>query len=216
MISVAHFKQGKIKEATLVLQESLGCARGISDDWDKSKALTAISSVLAKQGKLEDARLLLMESLDCSRRISDSYHPKAAASTELAKQGHLEKAAQEVLEIPQIFIRYEAWKQFVGDVSNTDLAKMEFDRSLLLKSDEAQKYYRKGWCENVSLLATDKLLTSKVLPVLSQDVESIEMLLQKYALRMLTLEKSSKEKINRLNRTLDIQWAIDIENSIIN
>ena len=56
-------KQGKLEEA-------LACARGISDESDKSSALKDISTELAKQGKLEEAASAMQEALECARGIS--------------------------------------------------------------------------------------------------------------------------------------------------
>jgi hypothetical protein len=50
------------------------------------------------------------------------------------------------------------------------------------------------------------------LPSIVKDSESIETLLQKYAINELFFGSASKEQINRLNKTLNIQWAIDIKN----
>jgi hypothetical protein len=42
---------------------------------------------------------------------------------------------------------------------------------------------------------------------------SMETLLRHYALHELFINNASPEKIERYNRTLNIQWAIDIKNS---
>jgi hypothetical protein len=49
-----------------------------------------------------------------------------------------------------------------------------------------------------------------VLPILTDDIESIQALLKKYAAREVALGNPSKELISRLNRTLNIQWLLDI------
>jgi hypothetical protein len=45
---------------------------------------------------------------------------------------------------------------------------------------------------------------------LAEDSDSIEHILQLYAQNEIFFGKPSKEKINRLNKTLNIQWALDI------
>ena len=45
---------------------------------------------------------------------------------------------------------------------------------------------------------------------MAHDSDSIENLLQKHAVHEVFFGKAGREKINRLNRTLNIQWALDI------
>ncbi|MDP4596320.1 MAG: NACHT domain-containing protein, partial [Crocinitomicaceae bacterium] len=74
----------------------LSCARGISDEYDKSSALKDISAELAKQGKVEDAGSALQKALTCATGISDESNKSSALkdiSAELAKQGKVEDAA---------------------------------------------------------------------------------------------------------------------------
>ncbi|MFM8319007.1 MAG: hypothetical protein ACKOAV_11650, partial [Bacteroidota bacterium] len=52
------------------------------------------------------------------------------------------------------------------------------------------------------------------LPIIDNDTENIQIILQKHALYELIFGNPSAEKVNRLNHTLNIQWAIDIKNSI--
>jgi hypothetical protein len=48
------------------------------------------------------------------------------------------------------------------------------------------------------------------LPFFISDLDSIEKLLQAYCLNKLFFGKPSKEKIDSLNKTLNLQWALDI------
>jgi hypothetical protein len=57
---------------------------------------------------------------------------------------------------------------------------------------------------------------SQVLPLLAYDIESIELLLQKFALQETFLTQTLPELQQRLNRTLNIQWAIEIKNQFVN
>jgi hypothetical protein len=50
-----------------------------------------------------------------------------------------------------------------------------------------------------------------VLPYLTNDTESIEKLMQNYALRELFFGDSDQNKIRRLNQSLNINWAMDIK-----
>jgi hypothetical protein len=48
------------------------------------------------------------------------------------------------------------------------------------------------------------------LPLIAEDSESIEALLQKYALKETLIGRAKSAMQQRLNRTLNIQWAINI------
>ena len=81
------------------------------------------------------------------------------------------------------------------------------------KSEEPRLFYLKGWSEQLDVIDVTAECVAAALPQLANDIESIENLLQKYALRVILLECSEKDLQHRLNRTLNIQWAIDIKNS---
>ncbi|MFM7589490.1 MAG: hypothetical protein ACKO55_10295, partial [Bacteroidota bacterium] len=77
------------------------CAKGISDDSDKSRALEYISTELSKQGKVEEAASAIQEALTYARGISSDTAKSRALkdiSTELAKQGKVEEAASAIQE----------------------------------------------------------------------------------------------------------------------
>ena len=46
------------------------------------------------------------------------------------------------------------------------------------------------------------------------DSESIEKLLTKYAIRTMFLTDVSDEQVYRLNKSLGIQWAVDVYNKL--
>ena len=84
------------------------------------------------------------------------------------------------------------------------------------KSDESQLFYIKGWSTNVAIKDVSAICISKVLPLFVNDIGSIELNLQKFALHEIMLDLTLPELQQRLNRTLNIQWAIDIKNQFVN
>lgn len=78
------------------------------------------------------------------------------------------------------------------------------------KSDEARLFYLKGWCENVAVKDVTSECLEAALHLIAGDSESIEALLQKYALQETLLGKPVPALQHRLNRSLNIQWAMDI------
>ena len=208
-ISAELAKQWKVEEA-------LECARGISDDFWKRKALNDISAELVKQGKIEEAASAMQEALECARGISTNGYNKSNAlteiSAELAKQGDWQLAESTSMEITQLAKRQYCWQT----IAHNTCKEMGWEKALQqvnqFKSDEAQLFYLKGWAHAVDKKETDSVCVQAALSQLVYDSESIETLLQKHALNQLFFGSASKEQINRLNKTLNIQWAIDIKN----
>ena len=242
-ISTELAKQGQVEEAASAMQEALACARGIGDEWNKSIALKDISVELAKQGQFEEALACARginddywkssslkdisvelakqgqfeEALDCARGISDEEKKSSALlaiSIELAKQGQVEESESVGLEIPQLGWRYECWKQIAEKV----FEELGWQKSLQylsnFQSDEARLFYLKGLTEAIDQTETNYICLQEILPAIVKDSESIETLLQKYAINQLFFGDASKEKINQLNSTLNIQWFLDIHNSL--
>jgi len=242
-ISTELAKQGKVEEAASAMQEALTCARGISIPYEKSSALKDISTELAKQGKVEEALTCargisipyekssalsaistelakqgkVEEALTCARGISIPYEKSSALSaisTKLAKQGDWVLAENIGLEIPQMKEKHSCWKT----MSKNSLHEIGSQKALLnvqhLQSDEARRYYIQGWVEHVDLTDCSKDLFLSTRHYYQADTNCLQQILQKFALRHLFLDESEPEVIQRLNHTLNIQWAIDIKNSI--
>jgi tetratricopeptide (TPR) repeat protein len=198
-ISVALAYQGKV-------EESIACARDISYESDKSQALQSISRQLAKQHKLDEA-------LSCARGISDdSYKSRAlqSISVELAKQGNWELAETTGMEISQLSERHKCWKTIAENSSKAMGWHKSLQEARQFQSDESCLFYLKGWAEVVNEQDADYTCIQAALSQLTHDSESIETLLRKYALHEVFFGNAGRDKINRLNRTLNIQWALDI------
>jgi tetratricopeptide (TPR) repeat protein len=213
-ISSELAKQGKFEEAASAMQEALTCAKGISDESDKSRALSGISSELAKQGKVEEAASAMQEALTCARGISDKSYKSSVLSrisSELAKQGNWALAETTGLEIPKLAQRHSCWKTIAEISYKIDGWEEALVQVNHLKSDEARLFYLKGLTEVVNEQDVNAVCVQESLSQLANDSESIENLLQKLSVNELFFNNEDKEKINRLNRILNFQWAIDIK-----
>jgi hypothetical protein len=80
----------------------------------------------------------------------------------------------------------------------------------MLQSDEARVFYLKGLAESINLNDFDVMSLTDSLPFFIGDSATIEKILQVFSQHELFFSTPSQEKINRLNKTLNIQWAIDI------
>jgi len=76
--------------------------------------------------------------------------------------------------------------------------------------EEALLFYCKGWSQKVDITDVDDACVREALPLLGDDPESVESLLQKYAIRLVSMGTPTKALVGRLNRTLNIQWLLDI------
>jgi hypothetical protein len=82
------------------------------------------------------------------------------------------------------------------------------------QNNEAQLFYLRGWSEGVPVKDVNAKFLSQALNFIVDDVVSLELILMKLALQEAILGQKSQLILERFNRTLNIQWAIDIENSI--
>jgi hypothetical protein len=218
-ISYELAKQGKQEDAATVMQQALAWAEGISNDWQKSTALIAISSELAKQGKLEEAATVMQFALACSEKICDKSLKSIVSltiSAELVKQGNYTLAEQAGSKIPLITQRQKCWKEIAQILKEQLGWKKSLNLYKEFKGGESIVYYLKGWTEYINIEDISEELVQKATPVLKDDNESLVQILQLYAIHQLIFESPAAEKINRYNRTLNLQWAIDIKNQLPN
>jgi hypothetical protein len=209
---------GKIDESKLVIQESLDIARGISNYFLKSRALNAIFVDLFNLRKVE-------ESLAIARGISDNNVKSLvlnAISIEMSKQGMAQESTsliQESLKICSEILQKADRQSCLIEIASALTEQHGWEKALELckefKNEEAIMYYLKGWAESINVENISEELIQKAIPFLKDDTESMEHLLQLYAIHQLFFEQAEKEKINRYNRTLNLQWAIDIKNQLM-
>ena len=91
---------------------------------------------------------------------------------------------------------------------------MGWEKSLksiaLLRSSEAKLHYAKGWAEKLNLSVVNDICLNHSLPILFEDSNSIEIVLKKYAIRAIIKDKIPNNILDRLSRTLKIDWFFSI------
>ena len=217
-VFIAIFKEliieGKIMESALVLEEVICSAESINAKDQKSYSLAYIASSLAQmEGRIEEAKSLLNKSISYINENLDSAEKTEIIlniSRELLDSENWIFLELTCLEIPQIADRHSFWKATAKQL----LAKFEYLKALhqvkQFQIEETRLFYLKGWAESVELTHVNDECIREALPLMSEDSESIETLLQKYAAQLVTLGQPSKELTTRLNRTLNVQWLLDI------
>ena len=202
---------GIVKELAKLrkISEALECANSINDDKNKSSAQKDICIELSKLGLIKDA-------YECSLNIlDDSDKSKALNSiaSELAIQENWALCESIGLEIPQILDRHNCWREIAKNTSEEKGWKNALQVVNQFQNAEVKMHYLKGLADSLNLIESNKEMILNARSYYFDDIESMEKLLQHHALHELFFSDASNGKIERLNRTLNLQWAIDIKNS---
>lgn len=216
-ISIELFKQGKIDKASSVIDESIECARGISMEFEKVFYLTAISTELFKQNRIEKAEVIMKESLEIVESINNDFFKSISLmhiSTNLCKQKKMTLAEEYGMKIPLSFYRYDCWHSISINSYQVENWCQAISIAHSFQNEEPKEYYLKGLAENIKLNESDKQNILNSYFYFINDIESLEKIFQQHAINQLFFENLPQNKIQRYNRTLNIQWAIDIKNQL--
>jgi NACHT domain len=196
----------KNSESNDLIHEALNTAYMINDEYYKGFALWEAIKILLKQEKW-------VEAVHTASSIKYEYFANLSLrriAFEFAKKENYKNAEEIALEIKSGPDRHKCWSgigrnsmEFKGAVESVSLWRN-------FSSDEAIRFYKRGWTESLKPINANKFQLQLTLPDLVSDAFSIEILLQSYALNCIFFEQKDEQKINRLNKTLNLQWAIDI------
>ena len=202
-IAIELDKQGRFEYAKLLMQDAIFFMRDVSPS-----VLKEIATELVKQVKFEEA-------LACAQNISSEYWRSSAykdISTELANNGKWALAEYTGLLIHRIAERQSCWEIIGKNTFNEKgwLSALQFVNQF--QHEESQRYYLKGIADSATPNEAGKEQILSARSFYMNDLESINKLLQHHALHEVFFNDVSPEKIERFNRTLNIQWALDIKN----
>jgi hypothetical protein len=195
------------------LNEALEIARLISAENWKSRGLIYIYIELDKLGMFNEAKSVLNEALQSAYSIKDFYTGVEALKEitgALVKQGNCEHAEKILLEVEQMGTRHLCLKN-MADVAfefNGWQGSLEMSKNLV--AEESSLFYLTGWAEKQLVSEMEDKCVRQALPLIVGDAQTIECVLLLNALNKVFFGDLSKERLNRLNRTLNIQWALDI------
>ncbi len=234
-ISVVLAKQGNIEQALLIIKEiseeneqskslfaisselakigkiedAFNCARKISDESVERSALCDISAELAKQGKTEDALIIAGRILEESKKNTALFNISLA----LCDQGNIARAEEVGLGILLTNERCKCWQR----MGESELKLKGFFNATesikLFNYTEARLYFKRGLINALGVVKANSKTAIYALKDSAQEISSIEHVLKMYALNQFFFEEITDEKIKRYNRTLNIQWAMDIKNN---
>jgi hypothetical protein len=199
------------------LEEANKLALLISDDYSKCKALTSIYTCLIKQNKLELATSTINQAIDIACSISDDFvkgSTLSEISVKLSIQGNWLLAESTIFEIPRLEEKANCCKK----IAQKMYKELGWDKSLRqcsnFQNKVLQTYYLKGLAENVRLKEYNIQNVNNAYRYYKEDIDSLQLVFQQYAIYEVFFGGVSMNKLNRFNRTLNIQWAIDIKNQL--
>ena len=192
--------------------QAISAANDISNELERCKAYSTITTEMIKKGQLEQALLNARTSIHNS--IKNSIISLVAV--EYAIQGKWQKSETLVSEITKIEARQECW---INIAQNIYLAK-GLNYSLItfgqLQNAQVKAYFMKGIVDTISSTQSNREIILPLVFNSQNHMESLENSLLNYYLNQLFFSVLEPKIINRLNRTFDIQWAIDIKNQLPN
>jgi hypothetical protein len=192
-----------------------------SEKSDVAALLAKLSTDIHKMGRFNDSFSLMEEALMTlksalkSTEVIDSELYESSIDIvicELFNQGHWALAENTCLEISQIANRHRSWNTLAKNAYEEIGWKNALQKVNYFQRPEAKTYFLKGLADSIDLIDANKELILKGRYYYQDDIESMEKLMQQYALNELFFKNATPEKIQRFNRTLKIQWALDIKN----
>jgi tetratricopeptide (TPR) repeat protein len=206
-ISNELFKSEKLKEAESTLQAVLSSVNFIEDN---SRILEDISEALVTQGKFNEA-------IKCSLVIGEEYYRNTALSNickELARLGNLTLAECVSLEITQIGYRQECWEYIAESICKESGFHNSYQLQKYFQNAEVKSLYLKGLADVASVIEMGKEQILMVFRDFPNHIQEVEKVLNLYALHENFFSEFSEDRLERLNGTLNIRWAVNVRNKL--
>ncbi len=114
------------------------------------------------------------------------------------------------MEISRRGERQDCWKSMAAALVARDGVASALKQVEHLGIAEAETFYLKGWAKAVPKVEATPACLREALPLLAADANALEDLLQSYAVREAVFGQPAPATLQRLNRSLNIQWLMDI------
>lgn len=203
-------RQGRKDTFNFVKKKINGLLKKMKEDWEKHVLLYSISNKRALEISFEEGIFLAKTTKDKSilNLIIESI------SIDLIKKDFWILAETTILNIDELYNRQIFWKKSSSFLTDKNDIKLAIDKINLFKNTDTVYFFLKGWAEYITINDLSEELLIKALPHYKNDPESIEHLLQTHAINELFFGKATNDEIQKYNRTLNIQWAMDIKHQI--
>ena len=210
---------GNVDEAKLVMQEALNYARLIEDGRVKSDALSQIAFKIFEQEKMYEIEFLLQESIECALDINSEWEKCMALRNiviQLFDYKQHELAETILQNITLTEERISCWKEIGKNIFESKGYFNAIEICKKFSGIELTTNIKQGIISSLEVYNTNYAIAVHTIKDQTQEVSAIEYILRMYALNQLFFENLPEEEIQRFNRTLNIQWAIDIKNQLSN
>jgi hypothetical protein len=201
-IVLANLKKGEIAEA-------LDLVNSMQDGFWKKTSFKDILSELSKQDRID-------ESLEVAFGMTDSYwrDPLLILITrDLARKCNWSRAEEISKNVFETSKRHEGWME----IAKSAVVDIGWQQSFHLLQDIEDCQIRdsilKGFANSYTVSDVDRTFFIKARKFFLDDFDSLEKMLLRHALNCLFFQNYSLEQMERFNRTLNIEWAIDIKDS---
>jgi hypothetical protein len=201
-------KQGQLQEFTEILKEAHETALDIDDDSDRSTSLKNIAIQFAGLGDVSQSLEILSGGIDSIDRTDALID----ISVEQSKQGNWKSAEFISLQILQVAKRWACWRKLAKSTLDEKGLNEAMQQFRGIEESEMKMYFLKGLAHSMFAVSCDKNFVLNIRQYFRDDIDSLLKLLHKHSLHELFFQDPEISKIERFNRTLRIQWAIDIIN----
>jgi tetratricopeptide (TPR) repeat protein len=209
-IAVALVQQDNLKESSRLIN-------GIADTYERMSALKDVSAVLFNQSKFAESSEMMQQVFEGLNDNLLAEYERNLLVVETAEQLMLQKNWVMAEKLYLAITAHENRIHFINSMLKIagGLPVAEILRFAENFNDgEMQKMYLKKYTLQLPASKVDKDVILSSIPVFTSNPEALESMIKKYALHEILFDDVSEDKINRFQRTLDIQWAVDIKNSI--
>jgi hypothetical protein len=209
-ISCEFAKQMKIVESDEAMQEAIDYSLDIIDEEESDHVLKQICFELIKQRKYEQALIYYDKISD----DSEKENTKIMICIELASNGNIDASEKISQQIFQKADREKCWKSIAEKEYKANGYFNAISLCNKFLNDEARIQIRNNIIKLLDASTISPEIVLHIIKSPSQHISNLEYLLQLSIINKLFFEEMNQEKLLRYNKTLNIQWAIDIADKL--
>jgi hypothetical protein len=205
IISLEYLKRNELVKAIEII-------KSITNEYIKNEILCEISFELAKLDKIEMA-------IENANFIESEYSKSEALQgicKELVKKKKFNEAEYVSNFITQSNKRYECWKLIAINLFESKGLLCSLISIKKFSSVESINHIKGVIINSIYVTNTEFKIALNSLKEPNLAISSIEHILRMYILNQLFFASTTVEKMDRFNQSLNIQWAIDIKNELLN
>jgi hypothetical protein len=183
--------------------------------------LIAKANKLYKIGLFHDAKNCAVSALALTQNTTNEDIPtKMLVLVDicscLAEQKLFDEAFSVALEIRSGLERTTSIKKISELYYKTKGLKKAIQKLSAMQNNEAAVYWKKGMADALAIKKANKEEIIQLIYLLNEDLIGIDNILLKYAMNCVFFKTPNQEKLEKFNKVLNIQWAIDIKNQLPN